>query len=429
MDDFQPYIFRTNDYGESWDLLTNGKNGIPSNHPTRVVREDPDRRGLLYAGTEFGMYISFDDGAHWQRFQHNLPVTPITDLKVHKRDLVVATQGRSFWVLDDLTPLHHLTDQVASAPAHLFKPRATYRTPGAQAGPGTSYVPDPVGGTHLKRSEVGDNPPSGAIIFYSFAEEPEEATLEILDVQGNVIRSFSSEEETRGDTTVLKKAGMNRFVWNLLYRGADLVEGAPVFGYTGGPRAVPGTYQVRLTVGEWSQNQSFEVMKDPRVPTTLAAFQEQFDLMIQVRDKITETHDAIRTIRSVRTQAQDLAARAAGAGNGGEIGEAAEAMSEKLTAVEGKLIQTKRGSLVAVQLMLHSQFGWLNTIVNSADARPTDQSHERFEELKTELARSLGELQEVLNTDLAAFNEMVRALGVPPVIVPQGATRGGVSSR
>ncbi len=168
--DFRPYIFRTNDYGSSWDLLTDGKNGIPATSFTRVVREDPDRKGLLYAGTEFGMYLSFDDGAHWQRFQLNLPVTPVTDLRLHRKDLVVSTQGRAFWVLDDVSPLHQMSDDVRKAAAHLFAPRTAYR-----------------GGIV-----------EGASLSYYFAELPEkDVKLEVLDVAGNVVRVFKANREKR----------------------------------------------------------------------------------------------------------------------------------------------------------------------------------------------------------------------------------------
>lgn len=418
LDDFQPYIFRTEDYGESWELLTDGTNGIPANHPTRVVREDPDRRGLLYAGTEFGLFVSFDDGAHWQPFQLNLPVTPVTDLQVHRQDLVVATQGRSFWILDDLTPLHQLTPAVASAPAHLFRPRTAYRAPGSQADPDAELVRDPVGGARLDRHQAGVNPPAGAIIYYAFGREPEGAALEILDQRRNVIRTFSSDVEDR-DERMPAQAGLNRFVWDLTYPGAELVDDAIVTGYRGGPRAVPGSYQVRLRAGDWSATESFEVVKDPRVATTLAEFREQFDLMTTIREKLDETHGAVRTIRSVREQATDLARRLTDSDNGERIEDAADELGEKLGAVEQKLVRVGPGSAVAIKPRITSQFTWLNAIVNSADARPTDQSQERFEDLDAELAGYLAELQSVLHGELAAFNDMIRAEGVPAVILPR----------
>jgi hypothetical protein len=254
------------------------------------------------------------------------------------------------------------------------------------------------------------------MVFYTLAE-PTEVTLDVLDRSGTVIRSFSSEADNDADA-VPNKAGMNRFVWDLEYAGPDLVGDEE-----DGPTAVPGTYQARLTAGEGSQTQSFDVLKDPRLSTTEADFQDQFDLLIAIRDKLTETHDGARMIRSVRTQAEELADRLTDTGNGEQIGEAAGAMNDKLTTVEEKLLQTETGSRVALQPKLTEQFGWLYSQVGSADAKPTDQSHERFDDLSRQLVGHLAELQVILNTDLAAFNEMIREQGVPPVIVPDVTRR------
>ena len=413
MDDFKPYIFRTNDYGESWELLTNGQNGIPANHPTRVVREDPDRRGLLYAGTEFGLFVSFDDGEHWQSLQLNLPATPVTDLLLHEKDLVVATQGRSFWILDDVTPLGQMTDEVARAPAHLFQPRGAYRTLGGRPDPDAYLVRDAIGGARMKRQYAGENPPTGAMIFYTFSQEPEDVTLEVLDGQGMSVRTYSSE-----DGKVAKHAGMNRFVWDLTYTGPVMVRGEE-----SGPRAVPGTYQVRLTADGWSQTQSFEVLKDPRLSTTLGEFRRQFDLLTQIRDKITEIHDAIRVIRSVTEQVQDLTAQLAARDTDGRIRENAEAMNEQLSGLEGRLFGGDQ--LSTPQPTLAGDFDWLSSMVSSADAQPTDQAFVLFGDISDQLTEELGELDRVLATDVAAFNVLLQELGVPAVVVPG---RGGVVS-
>ena len=405
MDDFTPYIFKTDNYGDSWELLTDGRNGIPSNHPTRVVREDPDRRGLLYAGTEFGLFVSFDDGEHWQSLQLNLPATPVTDLVVHAKDLVVATQGRSFWILDDLTPLHQITEQVARAPAHLFQPRGTYRTLGGRPDPDAYLVRDNIGGARMKAVYAGMNPPTGAMIFYAFAQEPESATLEILDGQGVTVRTFED---------IPTHAGMNRFVWDLTYPGAETVQGGDT-----GPRAVPGMYQARLSAGEGggggSQTQSFEVLKDPRISTTLAEFRRQFDLLIDIRDKISEIHDAIRVIRSVTEQAKDLAVRLAAHDANGRIRQSADALGDKLAASEGRLLQRRQG--YPPNPTLAGDFDWLATMVSSADAQPTDQSYDVFRDLSTMLAAELSDLDQVLETDVGAFNGLVDGHGVR-VIVP-----------
>jgi photosystem II stability/assembly factor-like uncharacterized protein len=379
MDDFRPYIFRTDDFGATWELITNGRNGIPSNHFVRVVREDPDRKGLLYAGTEFGMYVSFDDGKTWQSLQLNLPVTPITDMQVKDGDLVVATQGRSFWILDDLTPLQQLTPEVAAAKAHLFTPREAYRM-------GRS-------GFSRERSGIGENPPNGAVIHYYFEEAPEEeVTLEILDEAGDVVRSFSSTDEEKEEPAsffdeeskekVATETGMNRFVWDLRYPDAELAEGAIVWGTRRGPKAVPGQYQVRITAGEWTDTRAFGVKKDPRLATTEGDFQEQFDLAMKIRDLLVDSHQAIKQIREIREQVEDLAERSNEAGQSEKIEEAAEDVVEKLTAIEEKLNQTKSESNqdpLNFPPMLDNQIIYLYGIVAGSEARPTGGSYVRYE--------------------------------------------------
>lgn len=417
--DFHPYIFRTNDYGRTWELLTNGQNGIPENHFVRVVREDPDRKGLLYAGTEFGMYVSFDDGKHWQSLQLNLPRTPITDLIVHEKDLIVATQGRSFWILDDLTPLHQLTDEVARSKAFLFKPRTTYRT--RLRG--------------FRGPRAPSNPPEGVMISYYFAEKPDgEVKLEILDAQGRVIRTFSSrkqEEETASEETpfgprekkqIPAEAGMNRFSWNLTYPAPKLVKGAVMsLSYTGGPTAPPGTYQVRLTWGNWSQTQSFTVVKDPRWSVSDEDLRAQFKLTMAVLEKLNETHNAIRIIRAVKEQVQAIAERAVNAGYDEAIKRSANALIKKLVAIEEQLIQTKNESRqdpINFPPRLDNQIAYLYTVVNFQDARPTKGCYERFQDLKKELAGHLAELDTVLSKDLGAFNTLLDREHVERVIVP-----------
>ena len=267
LDDFKPYLYKTTNYGKSWKLITSG---IGKDAFTRVVREDPTKKGLLYAGTETGLYISFDDGKNWQPFQLNLPVVPVTDLLVKKNDLVVATQGRSFWILDDLTPLYQLSGKVASAKTHLFDPRDTHRLPGG----GRWGGPSPTSGA---------NPPNGVMTFYTLSEELGEDgkfTLEYLESDGDVIKTFTNKkDEKSSDPTAETKKGMNRFVWNMRYPDAKKVPGAVMWGGTHiGPKAVPGEYQVRMTVNGKSQTQSFLILKDPRIATTQADFQAQFDL-------------------------------------------------------------------------------------------------------------------------------------------------------
>ena len=410
--DFRPYLFRTDDYGQSWELLTDGANGIPADHFTRVVREDPDRKGLLYAGTEFGLYVSFDDGAHWQPLQLNLPVTPVTDLAVHEQDLVVATQGRSFWILDDLTPLHQLTDAVAAAEAHLFAPRPAYRT--QMRGFRGGNAPEPR--------------PNGALIYFYLAEKPDTAaavTLEFLDAGQQVVRTFSTKpDEEKKEGTLTLKAGLNRFVWDLNHPAPDLVEGAVMsLAYTGGPKAMTGPYHARLTAGTHTQTQPFEIKKDPRWAYTDADLQAQFDLTMAVLGKLNETHEAIRTIRSVREQTKTLAGRAVKAGHAEVVKTAAREIGEKLTALEHKLIQTRSESSqdpINFPSMIDDQFAYLYTVVNAQDARPSAGAYERFDDLKAELQPHLDTLQSILTTDVATFNALLAQEGVPHIVLPVG---------
>jgi hypothetical protein len=427
-DDLSPYIFRTDDYGASWKLLTDGRNGIPSDHFVRVVREDPDRKGLLYAGTEFGMFVSFDDGQHWQSLQLNLPVTQIADMQVHRKDLVVATHGRSFWILDDLTPLHQITDQVAASKTHLFEPREAYR----------------VRSGRFRAPDAPKAAPQGAVIYYYLAEKPGESelTLEILDRDDKVIRTHSNKkkddaEQENGeggfrvrdqkDKPAPAEEGMNRFVWDLKYPGPDLVKGAVMsLGYTGGAFAAPGTYQVRLTTGEWNQTASFRVLKDPRLDdVTQEDLDKNFELVTQIRDRISEIHDGIRTIRSVRKQLEEAAKRAEEAGYEGDFSATSKSIGKRLTAIEDELIQTKSEASqdpLNFPPKIDNQFVYVYGHVNSAYGRPTQGSYQRFEDLNAELAPHMEELRRLLDTEVNQFNDSMRDKGVPGVIAPK-ATR------
>jgi len=426
-DDFVPYVFQTNDYGKTWRRIADGKNGISERHFTRVVREDPDRRGLLYAGTEYGIYVSFDDGKSWQSLQLNLPVTPVTDLQIKDRDLVVSTQGRSFWILDDLTPLHQLTDEAVKSAYHLYQPRDTYRSRG--------------GGFDIPSGTLGQNPPGGVVVHYSLAEElpaDKELKLEILDASGATVRSFSSktpEERARspfadlfaaffgggGPRTLPVKKGTNRWVWDLGYPDGRPAPDTTMWGSVQGPPAPPGRYQARLTISDFSATREFEVKKDPRIPATQADLDEQFQLAVKVRDLFSESHDALRKIRSVRSQANDLTARLKEAKAAEGVEDKAKALAEKLAAIEQKIYQTKNESLqdpLNFQPMLDNRIANLYGIVLSTDAKPTAVAHEHYQALKTELEGYQRELEGVLASELSAFNQAVSGKDLTPVIVP-----------
>jgi len=425
LDDFKPYLFKTNDYGKTWKKITNG---IPDNAFTRVIREDPNRRGLLFAGTETGLYVSFDDGENWQSLRLNLPVVPIADLAIHKRDkdLVAATQGRAFWVLDDLPVLYQLAD-AAKADAFLFKPKDAYRMPGGGFGEG--------GGSEA----VGQNPANGAVIYYYLKNKPSgEISVEITDASGKSIRKFvsrstdtpvpgapASEEEGffggGGPRRAPAAAGLNRFVWDMRYSEATRFPGLIMWaGSTSGPRIVPGTYQVKLTVDGKTMTQSFDVKKDPRLETTQADFAKQLDLLLKIRDKFSETSEAILQIRDTRKQIDDITNRLKDQPSGKAIADAAKSLKTKLTAVEEELYQTKNRSSqdpLNYPIRLNNKLAALTGVAGSADAAPTDQTYVVFDDLVRKIDAQLKKLEETMRVDLPAFNKMVRDQDVPAVIV------------
>ncbi len=406
LDDFSPYIFKTTDYGRSWRTIVRG---IPDGHFIRAVREDPARRGLLYAGGEFGVYVSFDDGEHWQSLQLNLPVTPVRDMVVKENDLVLATHGRSFWILDDLTPLHQLNGEVAAAQVHLFGPRRAYRMGGGGFG---GFVPG-----------VGNNPPGGVVVHYYFADEPqEEVRLAFLEADGTLIREYSSKPE-RGDDEgdVSVEAGMNRSVWNLRYPDASDFPGMIMWaGTTAGPRAAPGTYQVRLTVGERELTETFEVVKDPRIDATPEDLQEQFDFLIRIRDRVSEANDAVARIRDVRGQIDAALERIEGEPYADTISEHAAEIKQALSEVENAIYQTKNRSRqdpLNFPIRLNNKIAGLTGTVSSADAKPTQQSYDVFEDLSGQLQVQLDRLDEIIATEIPTFNAAMAEHAVPAVIV------------
>ncbi len=428
-DDFRPYLYKTNDYGKTWKKITGG---IPDSAFTRVIREDPNKRGLLYAGTETGIYVSFNDGETWQSLQLNLPVVPITDLAVHKRekDLVVATQGRSFWIIDDLSILHQLYDggenTIAQADAHLFKPEESYRMPGG-------------GFTPPSTASVGSNPPAGVSIWYHLKEKPKgDVTLEILDSAGKPVKKFSSkapegqtgapaggeEGSFSGGGAVARvpaEKGLNRFVWDLRYPDAARFQGLIMWaGSVSGPRAMPGAYQVRLAVDGKTMTESFELKKDPRISTTPDEFARQFELQMKIRDKLSETHNAITEIRDIRKQVDDYAKRVKDRTGSQQITEAAKSLIGKLTAIEEELYQTRNQSSqdpLNYPIRLNNKLAALGGTVASADARPTDQSYQVYEDLAGRINAQLEKLKQVVASDVPAFNKLVREKDVPAVFV------------
>jgi photosystem II stability/assembly factor-like uncharacterized protein len=421
-DDYKPYLYKTTDYGKTWKKITAG---IPDGGFTRVIREDPGRKGLLFAGTETGMYVSFDDGDAWQSIQLNLPAVPFTDLAIHKRDkaLVAATQGRAFWVLDDLPVLEQMTGEVAGSEVHLFKPAGAYRMPGA-------------GGFRIPRAALGENPPNGAVIYYYLKAKPEgEVALEILDSSGKLVKRFSNKRREAGaerapdeegefdfggaPAQVSANAGLNRFVWDFRYPDATRFPGLIMWaGQTRGPKAAPGVYQARLTVNGKAVTQSFEVKKDPRLDASQEDLAKQFDLLIKIRDKLIQMHTSIVEIRDARKQIDAILARVKDEQGDKTLVDSAKAIEASLTEVEEALYQTKNRASqdpLNYPIRLNNKLASLGEVVGSADSAPTEQSYQVYEELVAAADRELGKLDRVIREDLPAFNKLVRDHNVPAV--------------
>ncbi len=466
-DDDKPYLYKTSDFGKTWKRITNG---IPATTFTRVIREDPNKRGLLYAGTETGLYVSFDDGANWQSMQFGLPVVPITDLAIQKReqDLVAATQGRSFYVFDDLPLIHQMMNaggMDAVKRTKLFQPENPYRMDG-----GTPPLP--------ATATVGRNPANGAVVYYSLKSKPTtDVVLEFLDASGKSIQKFTGKaakagavpqpspqgspaspaagaaasptpamqtpgaaqvtpppgepqapagEESEGfggdrQARVTTDVGLNRFVWDLRYPESVRFPGMILWsGEMRGPRVVPGRYQVRLTVDGQTTNENFEVKADPRLSTSAADYAKQLELGLKIRDKVTETHNAIIQIRDVRKQVDDLLKRVAAQPSYKVINDAATALRTNLTGVEESLYQTKNRSSqdpLNFPVRLNNKLAALAGVVQSAYAAPTDQSYAVYDELLVQIDAQLAKLAQIMKTDVPAFNQLVRDQNVPAVTV------------
>jgi photosystem II stability/assembly factor-like uncharacterized protein len=428
-DDFHPYLFKTSDYGKTWKKIVTG---IKADHFTRVVRADPKRQGLLYAGTEGGMYISFDDGANWQTFQLNLPIVPITDLTIKNDDLVVATQGRAFWVLDDLTPLQQLKTELAEKPLHVFTPRPAHRIPGFGFDGGEDDdAPPPL-------RTAGQNPPTGVVFQIHIKDLPEKLekeskddkeakdekeskepkiSLEILDASGAALREYTPKAERRGDKWEPKK-GMNRFVWNLNCTAAETLPGGVVWGGMPAPRVVPGKYQARVKVAGNEQTVSFEVKADPRSAATPADLEAQFRFLMAVRDKISETHRGIKQIRDVRDQLTSLQKRLKDKPEFTEVIEEIKTLEKQLTGIEETLHQTKAKSsqdVLNYPIRLNNKLVSLAGGVSDGDNRPTESSMQVKDELVAAVDGELAKLRNLMDSDMARFNAMLAQKKVPAV--------------
>jgi photosystem II stability/assembly factor-like uncharacterized protein len=426
-DEYMPYIFKTSDYGKTWTKITGG---IPAGAFVRAVREDPKKKGLLYAGTETGVLVSFDDGGHWQSLQQNLPTVPVHDLAVKDDDLVAATHGRSFWILDDLAPLRQITAEVAKADAHLYAPALAYR--------------GPWGGGFRPRGPGGQNPPYGVILDYYLKTAPDkktEVTLEILDSGGKTIRKFSSrakaatdegsdeDEEGSGPPTGEKlptEAGMNRFAWDLRYPPVPRIPGFTASEYEQGlvgPQVVPGNYRARLTAGGKSQEVPIEIKLDPRMKTPQADLAEQFELRTRIYQRLVEAYTAVNQLRDLRTQLKTFEKRLRDDPAQKEIVAAISALRKKLDAVEKGFINPKlQGTQDTLNFGngIDAKYALLGAGVDSADMAPTQSEYEQFAELEKQIAGNVALWKEVREKDIPAFNALVQRAGLGVVALNSG---------
>jgi len=393
--DYTPYLYKTTDYGKTWTLITSG---IDPQFYTRVVRADPKRQGLLYAGTEWGMYVSFDDGTSWHPFQLNLPVTSIADLHLRDNALIAATHGRSFWMIDDLSPLHQLNADIASKDFHLFQPKASYR------------MAQEEGGNKAALRTQGENHPNG-VIFHFYLKSVTDSTqvkLDLLEPDGDLIRSYSNTSKDRRSALPIKTGG-NRFVWDMRYPGFKDFPGMVLYSSPNrGPKAVPGTYKARLSANGKSVEQTFEILKDPRLPNQAAAYQEQLDFLIQVRDRVSEAHQAISDIRAVKKDIGYLKEKAGGNPQYQELIRQANELEKELSKVEGQIHQVKNQSQqdpINYGIKVNNRLAFLMADQQLGDFPPTDQAKAVYDTLSKELQGYLDQLQPLLKEGVDRLNK------------------------
>lgn len=455
LDDNTPYLYRSEDYGVTWEsIVGEGDTAIPAHDFVRVIRADPARPGLLYVGTETGIYLSDDDGATWYRWESDLPVTPVYDLTVKGSDLVVATHGRSFWIMDDLTPLHQLMDDASTGGTRLLQPRAVYRILPDLFAPwikseGKDYwvslgkqatfeaTIDETGQVRRKFLDAGEAAPMGAVVTYILGDEIAEGTalsLEIRDPDGELVRTVGTkpegydgmEDEEKAFNAgpwITTKTGVNRFVWDLRHAGSTRVRGNKMAAAANqGPLVVPGTYEVRLLVSgpdeestSWSQ--TFEVVRDPRVDVSVDDLERQLEALLAIRDKISAAHEAVITIRSVTRQ---IGAWSSRSDLDEEMRSVADGLTKKLSEIENELIKPgKHEDMFGGQepARLNEKLASVISVIASADAPPTEQSLQLAAAYSEEIDEQLEKLAELLAKDLAEFNAQMAATDLPAIEV------------
>ena len=392
--DYTPYLYKTTDYGVTWKTITKG---IAKEDFTRVVRADPKQKGLLYAGTEHGIYVSYDDGTSWSSFQKNLPIVPITDLTIKNNSLIVATQGRSIWILDDLTVLHQLQPDNRNAQTLLFKPKESYRTKGRG---GKSSL------------TAGTNLPNGVIVHYflkNYDAEKDTVELQFQSEDGAVIKTYSTKDKKN---KLEVKAGGNEFVWDTRYDGAEKLEGMIFWSASfSGAKAVPGSYKVRLAVNGKEQTQDFTILPDPRSESSVADMQKQFDFVNEVNQTVDKAHKAIKNMREIRSKLKDFVKQNQSDSTATKLVAQAKTIQEDLLEVEKTLYQTQNRSNqdpLNFPIRLTNKLGHLNRLLTIDDFPPTNQDLAVKEELTAAVEVAMERYQQLIDSDVASFNEVFK---------------------
>ena len=438
-DDTRPVLMRTSDYGATWVEIVDG---IPADEYTRVVREDHQTPGLLYAGTELGVHVSFDDGENWQPVQANLPINPVYDIKVKGNDLIAGTHGRSIWILDDLNVVRQLAGSASSDGPRLFAPRRTYRLPGSimrdsplpgknyhqhGIGAASTYVmrPTPYGDSAPSFLDAGESAPGGVVVYY-YLPESAEVEIAFLDHAGEVIRTFSSTASDDAEDPVAPSSpGLNRFAWDMLYPGAAPAPGdLATAGKPTAPHAPPGRYTVRLSVNGTDYSQGFKIARDPRVSATQPDLQEKFELHVRIRDRLSEVNQAIIELRDVRQQAGEWADRAKNAGRGSvEVAFVSIRLIDDLVAAEKRLMKVGfRGALDRPNIppAINTKLAELCEVVAVADFAPPRQAYDVFEVLSRRAGEELSGLRKTIDDGVAELDRLIGEYGVPNIAAGAG---------
>ncbi|HWJ30607.1 MAG TPA: hypothetical protein VNS32_29005, partial [Flavisolibacter sp.] len=402
-DDYTPYIYKTEDYGKTWKLITSG---IDKMHFARCIRADHKRPGLLYAGTEYGMYISFDDGASWKPFQQNLPIVSITDLTIKENDLVVATQGRSFYVIDDLSVLQQMNKEIANKALHVFDVNPAYRM---QVNPFFTNFGTP--------KNAGANPPAGVVLNYYVKALPDsaKASIRIMDKNHKEIKTFSTDSK---DNKLDISDGMNQFVWNMLYPGVEKIEGMILWnGNPGSVTATPGNYFALVKVGRDSVEVPFMIKADPNYKVTQQEYEDQFAFLMQVKDKFSDVQKAIKDIRSLRSQINTFVGLQ-GKEMPKEVKSMADSINKQLTAIEETLYQTKAKSgqdVLNYPIRLNDKLSGVFDAASSGNFAPSKQVRDVFSDLSAQVDVQLNKLNIIKQKDIPAFNELIRQKALPVI--------------